>query len=79
MTRLLLTPEDVVRAYTERLKSMEGNRRTSEIRHRLRLRRRLRKAILEAARLEGGAQQLAMEFSGLIRSAKHRVTGRPCC
>ena len=79
MTRLLMTPEDAQRAYAERLRLTERNRRASEIQHRLRLRRQLRKAILETVRLEGGAQELETEFSGVIRSAERRMSGRPCC
>lgn len=76
---VLMTSRDVQREYTERLQTMERDRQGWEIRHRLRLRRQLRKAILEAARLEGGAQDLAREFSGLVRSAESRLGKRACC
>jgi len=79
MTRLHMTSKDVQREYTDRLRTAERDRQAAEIQHRLRLRRQLRKAIQEAAQVEGGAQELAAEFAGLVRGAKRRLTERPCC
>ena len=76
---LLMTPGEALREHTERLQKAERSRRVSEASQRMRIRCRLRKAILEALRLEGSTQELQAEFSGLVRKTERQFSGRPCC
>jgi hypothetical protein len=79
MDLLLMTPRETLREHGERLKRAEQSRRASEVSQRMRIRSRLRKAILETVRLDGGTRELAVELHGLVRSAERRLSGRPCC
>ena len=79
MDRLLMTPREASREHVERLQRATRARQALEAYHRMRIRGRLRKAILEAVRLDGTARELAVEFDGLVRSAERRLSGRPCC
>ncbi len=79
MARLLMTSKDVQRAYMHRLEENERKRHASEIKHRKQLRQQLREAIQETVKLDGGAQALAVEYAGLVRSANARLRERPCC
>lgn len=79
MNRLLMTTKEALREHTERLERAERARQVSEVYRRMRIRGRLRKAILETVRLDGSAQELAVELHGLVRSAERRLSGRPCC
>jgi hypothetical protein len=74
-----LTPRDVKREYTLKLQDTEARTLASDVKKRLRLRRRLRRAIEDMVRIEGGTDPLAREFAVLIRSAKVRLNGRACC
>ena len=79
MDYLLMSPREALREHAERLQRAARARQASEVPHRMRIRGRLRKAILETVRLDGSARELAVEFSGLVRKAEHRLSGRPCC
>ena len=79
MVFLLMTPGEALREHTERLQKAEQSRRVSEASQRMRIRGRLRKAILETVRLDGNTRELVVEFSGLVRKAEHRLSGRSCC
>ena len=72
MDRLLLTPRQALREHNERLQKAERARQAVQAYRRLRIRSRLRKAILDMVRL-------AVEFSGLVRNTERRLSGRPCC
>ncbi len=79
MDLLLVTPGEALREHAERLQRAEQSRRVSEVSQRMRIRGRLRKAILETLELDGSTQELAVEFSGLVRKAERRLSGRACC
>ena len=76
---LLMTPSEALRGHGERLQRAAYSRQASEVCQRMRIRNRLRKAILEALTLEGSTQELAAEFSGLVRKTERRFSGRSCC
>lgn len=79
MDLLLMTPRQSLREHSDRLKRSAIARRTSEIQQRMRIRNRLRKAILETAKLDGQTRELAVELHALVQSAERRLSGRPCC
>jgi head-tail adaptor len=79
MNYLLMTPRESMREHAERLQEAARTRQEAEIHHRMRIRSRLRKAILETVRLDGSTRELAVEFTGLIQKAERRLSGRPCC
>lgn len=79
MDRILTTPREALREHAERLQRAARARQASEIHHRLQIRSRLRKAILETVRLDGSTRELAVELDALIRKAERRLSGRPCC
>jgi hypothetical protein len=79
MNHLFMTPRESTREHTERLQRALRTRQALEAYHRMRIRSRLRKAILETVRLDGSTRELAMELDGLIRKTEHRLSGRPCC
>jgi len=79
MDPILLTPKHALRQHDQRLRSAEDSRRIQEFTRRLRIRGLLRRAILEAVRLDGDTEGLVREVSGLVRSAERRLSGRPCC
>ncbi|UCF10275.1 MAG: hypothetical protein JSW65_00915 [Candidatus Bipolaricaulota bacterium] len=75
----LMTPRQSLREYSERLERAAIARRRVEIHQRMRVRNRLRKAILEIVKLDGKTPEVAVELNGLIRSVERRLSGRPCC
>lgn len=79
MDLFLMTPGEALREHTERLQRAEQSRRVSEVSQRMRIRGRLRKAILETVKLDGSTRELAVELNGLVRNAERRLSGRPCC
>ena len=79
MDLLLMTPRETLREHAKRLQRAEQSRLVSEVSQRIRIRSRLRKAILETLKLDGSTQELAVEFSGLVRKAERRLSGRACC
>lgn len=79
MDHILMTPREALREHAERLQRAEQSRRVSEVSQRMRIRSRLRKAILETVRLDGGTRELAVELHGLVRNAERRLSGRSCC
>ena len=79
MDLLLMTSREALREHGERLQRAARARQASEICQRMRIRGRLRKAILETVRLDGSTRELAAEFSGLVLKAECRLSERPCC
>jgi len=79
MDRILMTPREALREHADRLQRAARARQAAEIYQRMRIRGRLRKAIVETIKLEGSTQELAEEFSRLARSAEQRLSKRPCC
>ncbi len=78
MDLFLMTPREALREHGERLQRAARARQASEIYQRMRIRSRLRKAILETVRLDGSTRELAVEFSRLVRKAECRLSGRLC-
>ena len=79
MNRVLITPTFAVREHEERLRRAEQARQASEFQHRMKLRTRLRKVILETIEQDGSTRDLAAEFASLVRTAERRLSRRPCC
>ena len=79
MDLILMSPREALREHAERLERAARARQAAEIHQRIRIRSRLRKAILETLKLDGSTQELAVEFSGLVRKAERRLSGRACC
>ena len=79
MDLLLMTPREAQREHDNRLQKAARARQALAAYHRMRIRGRLRKAIMETVRLDGTTRELAMEFNGLIRKTERRLSGRPCC
>ena len=73
-----MTVNDVLRDYSGRLERAAAARTAVEIRHRMRVRNRLRKAILEIVKLQGQTPDVAYELDALIRGAECRLGERPC-
>jgi len=74
----LTTVNEVSRDYSRRLERAAAARTAAEIRHRMRVRNRLRKAILEVVKLRGETPDVACELKRLIRGAECRLGERPC-
>ncbi len=79
MDRILMTPTFAIREHTERLQRAQRARQASEHHLRMKIRSRLRKAILETIEQEGSVRELAAEFASQVRIAERRLSRRPCC
>lgn len=79
MNGLHMTPRMARREHEERLQRAARDRRAVEVAQRMRIQTRLRKAIQEAVRLNGGTAELAAEVSGMVRSVERRLSDCSCC
>jgi len=79
MDHVTLTTNHALREYERRLRDSAKARQANDAYRRMKIRSSLRRAIVETLRLDGDVQELATEFTGLIRSAERRFDRRPCC
>ena len=75
----MMTTTETLREHEERLSDAARARLAIEAVHRIRIRRKLRSAILQMLRLDGDSRELAAELAGLARRAERRLSGRACC
>ena len=75
----LMTSRQALREHDERVQKAARSRQAVEAYQRMRIRSRLRKAILETIRLDGSTRELAIELAGLVQTTERQLTGGNCC